>query len=270
MISDTRNTMPPKFTFRKRNGNIKFSCFVNRDPDRTTPRGNPTCFQCEAIIGPDNNQRQCSRSTCIHTPYCWQHTRSLLNLRVMKSGYLRALSFDGLGLYAWDPKKADQKRSVFRTGYVLKPQTEINGKNLYQGERLTKNQVDDRYDYHDEECDHYVEPTAPYVEHFGNERHYYDAACRRGIASFANSVRRGRNHKKRRPRRQNEQRSQIRYYKNNALITIDGNIQFIRPVYHGEEILIDYGRDYWKGITFDCRGNIVSSGSHSTNFKVSG
>lgn len=254
--------MPPKFVFRKRNEQVQFECFMNRDPERTTSKGNPTCMQCEAMIGPERKRRQCSRSTCLHTPYCWQHTRSLLKLRVMRSMFLHAIGIDGLGLYAWDPGHSDRKTPVFRRGTMLENELEHN---YYSEDELSPEELNERYDYHDDDCDTDVEPTAPYAI-IREDRTIYDAACQRGIIAYANSVRRG----QKRIIRQRRGRVTY-YYANNMDLSEDGNVTFTKHIYHGDELLTDYGNVYWEGTEMDCNGQTVSTSSHTTTaMKVSG
>jgi len=262
--------MPAKFIYYKKDGKQQRSCNINQDPDRKTNKGNATCLQCKGLT---RGGGQCSRSTCLHTPYCWQHTRSILRLRVMKSKYLQSLRINSLGLYAWDSSLSNQRTAVFEKGFILRPQGDTYGRGLYGGEELSQDELDELYDYYDEDCEVEVEPTAPYGQNFWiNDNHeIYDAACVRGVISYANSImgKMGKNgfiskkKKHYRPRRKGEKRRHI--YKFNAELLADGNIRFIRKVYHGQEILVSYGPDYFEGNMFDCNGNEVSAGYHSSH-----
>lgn len=249
-----------KFKFKDRTHQVQFECDVNRNS------ANQLCYKCTARIGPRGSRRQCSRGTCLYSPYCWQHSRFKLHLRIMTSLYLNEFGINALGLYAYDKKKADLVEPVFHRGDVLRARNtgrHVNG--LYGGQRLSQEELDERYDYEDEECDVQVDPTAPYANKV--ESGIYDAACQRGIASLCNSVRRERKFRKRMPRRKGREVN----YRNNARVNKDGNLIFLKDVDHGEEILINYGNAYWEGETFQCGDLEKSSGSHvTTGLKVSG
>jgi len=142
----------------------------------------------------------CRRRTCLSLPWCWMHAARNHGLRIKESQAVPGTK----GLFA-------TQRFAANTNMAQ-----------YLGERLTQAQLDRRYgDY-----------TAPYALQHGREGWILDAACRRSMASMANSARG--------TRRRNNARFSVRR---------DGTVwirstEVIRP---GTEILLRYGRDYWQG-----------------------
>lgn len=241
--------MPARFKYQA--PNQQFQCALE-------------CSQC--IATSTATGRQCSRSTCISTPYCWQHTRSVLKLRVMKSMFLDAIGINALGLYAWDKTKSDRKEPVHSKNKVIKP--DVKGETLYQGEVISKDEFDDRYDF--VACgDQQYSPTGPYALHksSGNVR---DAACVRGIGLYANALQGFQTRGDNRIRRFMTDRKNQIYYTRNAKLLKSGNLKATKHLYHGDEILIAYGPDFWKGVEFDCDGVDISPRHVTYPLKVSG
>jgi len=146
--------MPYKFSYKEKqaDGNEPEECF--------------TCnLQKERCIGLNRNGQRCKRETCIGTNYCFQHLESIKHLKIRPSTIPNA----GKGLYAWDLKQP-QNAIIFRRGEKI-----ID----YRGERIT----DD-----DELEERYGENTAPYSCRV-NKNLVIDSACKRGVASMANSSR---------------------------------------------------------------------------------
>lgn len=113
------------------------------------------------------------------------------------------------GLYAYDPKST--------SGIVFQPNQKIV---RYIGQKITQKQLDKRYDYDG----HNV--TAPYAAY------NVDAACKRGVASLANDS------------KPSSKSTNARFIKRR-----NGHIYLyaLKPIRHGDEILVDYGESYWEG-----------------------
>lgn len=177
--------------------------------------------------------------------------------------FLEAIGINGLGLYAWDPSMKDHKQPIFRSNTEIKPDSD--GYTLYDGEQLSSAELDNRYDF--KGCDGEIfSATAPYgIERSGRRK--YDAACKRGIGSFANTIRRGQKIK----RWIKNRRSRALIYRINAKLSDDLNIRTIRPLYHGDEILVKYSAEYWEGVELQCPDGEDLSPQHNTYpLKVAG
>jgi hypothetical protein len=122
---------------------------VDRDP--------PTRFECDLSCrpcgAPARDGGRCRRRVCIWLPYCWQHTRALLGVRVQPSGVLPGAT----GLFA---------ARDFAAGEMVAP---------YVGERLTRREIVERYGDGDL-------ALGPYL------LHTVDAACVRGVGSASNGA----------------------------------------------------------------------------------
>lgn len=144
-----RERMPYRFSFKSTDGSVTFDCPL-------------TCSRC---IGTNVNGGQCSRKTCIGTPYCWMHLWKLKQVRIRPSTIPNA----GKGIFAvhrpGTPPPAND--IVFRKGDTIIE---------YAGEKVTRQQIDARYgDY-----------TAPYG--LGERGKFEDGACVRGVGTMANSA----------------------------------------------------------------------------------
>ena len=113
-------------------------------------------FECELTCRPcgaPTPNGTCTRRVCMWLPYCWQHSRQLLGLRVQES---RALP-GATGLFA---------ARDFYVGEMVAP---------YVGEHVSEQEIVRRYG--NEEVS-----LAPYL------LHTVDAACVRGIGSASNGA----------------------------------------------------------------------------------
>ena len=114
----------------------------------------------------------------------------------------------GKGLFAQLPGRGEGRRLVFGpNAYICE----------YGGERITKTNLNARYgDY-----------TAPYALFVRGPRggHYLNAACKRGVGAMANHAEAA---------RANAKLSQARR----------GALVATKPIYNGDEILVDYGDEY--------------------------
>ena len=263
--------MPPaKFTFKRSepaagvlpagnmDGVIKFQCNVNRRETARgvavlNARGREQCARCLAHKGSTfgnpqpGGTPQCTRSSCLYTPYCWQHLMIVCHLKVARSQALDAGGFSGLGLYAWWPKaprgivfgprrsgRRGRRRRAPRPAYTHSIESYLPGQPLYGGELVGLRGFAERYNYGT------VLPTPPYG--YG----VYDAACVRGVGAYANDARR------------------IVGKINNARFTSRQRFTPMRNIRHGTEILVSYGPGYWATKTYRRGGVRVPSASENT------
>jgi hypothetical protein len=105
---------PPRFISENAQGGTQFVCNVNSRAD------GKHCVRCLAWRGasyrnakPTGATHQCSRNTCLSTPFCWQHLRSVCRLRVAKSMHMDSIGVSGLGLVAWHPPSVAENVPVF-------------------------------------------------------------------------------------------------------------------------------------------------------------
>jgi hypothetical protein len=145
---------------------------------------------------------------CIGTPLCWQHLLSQMNLRIKPS-----VNGPGKGLFAMMPRQNDDgpRRLVFKQNdYICD----------YGGEKITKRELDARYG-------NYTAPYALFVrQRKGKGGHYVNAACMRGVGAMANHA--------------NAARANARL----APMGASGALKATKPIYEGDEILVDYGSEY--------------------------
>lgn len=125
---------------------------------------NLKCTRCKGLTPRDGSskQQQCTRTSCIGTPYCAEHMRSALNLCIRPSTIPGA----GMGVFVC---KSERSRAefVFRKGRVVCD---------YGGEVVSEEELTRRYG----------DLTAPYGLAGDTDGYYEDAACLRGIGSMIN------------------------------------------------------------------------------------
>jgi len=151
---------------------------------------------------------QCRHIVNIGQPFCYQHITPIMHLKIKPS----TLPNTGKGLFAWWPQAP--RREVFPIGEKICD---------YDGEFLDKRKLDNRYgDF-----------TAPYAiaVREGRTPRYEDAALHRGIGSLANHNT---------PENVNAEFVIKRLRGRNHSIYLRAT----RPIYHGDEIFVDYGLDY--------------------------
>jgi hypothetical protein len=158
-----------------------------------------TCLlHCEQCQGRRANGTRCTRRVCMGLQHCWQHAIGELKLRIKPSTMQGA----GKGLFV-QSREHEHHEWVFRPGDKIVK---------YYGDVITEEQADHRYG----------EGTAPYGWEVGQGR-VVDAACRRGIAAFAN-------HKP-------QSRANAKLAKNGYLVAT-------KHIKNGSEIFVSYGRDF--------------------------
>ena len=191
--------MPYRFTFVA-DGHVKYTCLLHRG-------------RC-AYVNPDTHAH-CRKICVIGLPMCWIHLKKQYKLRIKESTIADA----GKGLFAVLPGAAATggPRGGPRRGaanVVFNANAEICP---YQGEVLTRHQMDQRYG---------VDHTAPYGIRVNMAQNIYeDAAKYRGVGAMANSDARHEN-----------AGFKIR---NNRIV-----LYALRDITDGQEIFVNYGNAY--------------------------
>lgn len=160
------------------------------------------------------SHNKCRRKTNI-VPYCWQHAEMVLHVKIKECQWLPK---GNKGLFAIDRKRVDAP--VFRKGQKILQ---------YTGEFLTEDEMSERYDYYDEDGE-LVEGRAEYALEYEDGK-YVDAEIIKGYGAFIN-----------------DPNGYTRHPEN-----LDPNSKFgkglwivaIKDIYDGDEILIDYGDNYF-------------------------
>ncbi len=187
-----------------------------KTPDGCTePTGEFWCnLQCSQCTARTKSGRQCSKTTCIGTPYCWVHLRGERHLRIGPS----LIPGAGKGLFVHSTRHQATGRPVFERGQVIVE---------YGGERVSEADTDRRYGRGDH-------VTAPY----GHE--IEDAACVRGVGSLANGATYD-------PRtRTHTPAVNAEYYLDDGvpLARQKTVLRALQDLHHGDEVIVDYGTAY--------------------------
>jgi len=169
---------------------------------------------------------RCRRKISLSYPYCWQHTKSEEHLEVKESKVLASIGIRGQkGLYAYAPGSTGP---VFRKG---------EGIVRYRGERINDRDLERRYQYKDSPHGAVMSPYAMELDRDWS----IDAALLRGVAAYANSPR----------------GTGVRP---NAQLDVDETprkpqawLIATKNIYHGQEILTNYGREYFKLSALDTK-----------------
>jgi SET domain-containing protein len=154
------------------------------------------CHRCQAI---NKNGTRCKKRTCKMLPTCHIHSKTLYGVEVKPSTIPNA----GLGLFAC---------KYFNRDDIIAP---------YNGELLTKQELNDRYGRTDGDY-------APYGLRM-SENKFMDCACERGVASYANA---------------NPNNNNAKFAVDNTRNTV--NLRATRPIRVGEEIFVYYGNTYFR------------------------
>lgn len=162
------------------------------------------CVRCKGRTAAGH---RCSRTTCIGTPLCWSHMLKEYQLKIMPSTVAAA----GKGLFAWHPT-SDANLVLFRRDDVILE---------YEGEVISRAELDRRYDEEEEEH------VAPYAYSAGD--FVVDAACRRGAGSLINHSDR--------PRSIN---CKFVYDHHTGILSVVAT----KNIRNGQELFIDYGEGY--------------------------
>jgi len=178
-----------------------------------------TCRRCTARAA--RTGARCSRQVCVGLPLCWQHMRARWHVAIRDAG-----ARVGKGLFAAAPAGAtaavrNRQAPLFRKGDLIVPYAPV--------EELTSGELDERYDYGGWQV------TAPYAVPLPSSADVvFDAACVRNVGSLANDPR------GRRGLRANAELSEQ-----------EGGVLWLRatrPIRDRDEILLNYGPDYWAGM----------------------
>lgn len=217
-----------------------------RDPNRGHYRGkravnadnNAACYLLCNQCTFRRDDRRCRNFTCQDFTLCWIHLMTQSHLRIAPSRIQGA----GLGLYAirdygsWKRNHDDQGRPIMNRGRRRVDQRVFAQGDVVavlKGESLTRVALNARYPGN--------VLGAYAVENDGENaarKRYYDQLCARTANAYANDCRG--------PRRRSRGRGC-----NVAMVdlrgrTIQSGLVATRAIYHGEEILTDYGEGYWQ------------------------
>jgi len=159
-------------------------------------------------MGTTQANRRCARNTCKYLPYCHSHLRSQLGLRV-------GASVHGDGVFA--------TRNL-PEGMIIP----------YSGERLTNAVLDQRYGPDDLDI-------APYA-YRTRRNNNIDAACKRFVGAKINDA----------SAEPSENAafnaSRHRYNAEFESVGKNARIRLTRAVPAGQELFVDYGREYWQAM----------------------
>lgn len=157
---------------------------------------------------------KCRRKTNI-VPYCWQHAEINLHVKIKKCTWLPE---GNKGLFAFDRKCSSTP--IFQKGQrILR----------YEGELLTEDEMSERYDYYDENGE-LVEGNAEYALEYESGK-YVDAEIVKSYGAYINDPNGYTKHP-------DSLTPNSRFGKNRWIIAV-------RDIYDGDEILIDYGDNYF-------------------------
>jgi hypothetical protein len=165
----------------------------------------------------------CRRETKVTHPYCWQHTRIHMKLRVTHS----SIGGAGLGLFAAPKPKNTDAEYAFKKGEKVAP---------YNGEMLNKEEYERRYGAG-------KDTLAPYMLQITKNKFVDGIRSDSGLGRYANDPR-GTAYDK----------------KKNATFTAPTktgtfpSLTATRNIRWGEEIFVSYGKDYWPGKIADMPG----------------
>lgn len=190
----------------------------------------PRCCRCTYMI---NGVRRCRLSSCYEENYCWIHLKKVRKVRIAPSRIVVRGQSIGLGLFALTQhplprplltrlrarrgtREEKEKYLVFRNRQVI---------GRYSGEHLSKAELDAKYDMGG------TEYTAPYALTL-SDGSVLDSLCKRNYVAYANDARGSR-------------------FTNNAEVLPNLDLVATRSIWQGEEILWDYGREYWTGPHLD-------------------
>lgn len=176
------------------------------------------CPRCHALIVRGGRRRRCKVPACKDSEFCHHHLKKHDNVVIGES----RIPGGGLGLFCWtarnigDSERKNNHDPVFRRGDRI---------TSYGGKHVSAALLSRWYDYKDDEGND-VEVTAPYA-HTSARGNIRDAACLRRAGAYVNDFRgSGR-------RRSN---AELR----------DGAVYALNDIYKGDELFVNYGRDYWE------------------------
>lgn len=210
----------------QRNNQNLFQCAIN-----TTKPNEKSCKPCTAHKA---NGQPCKLKSCYEWKYCWVHLLKFAKVRIAESTIKIQGQSIGLGLFARTNRplavdllarlRSNRGRAEEKKQYLVFKKNEIIGN--YQGEIVTKEQLDQRYDYKDEQGQLH-EQVAPYAI-TSEDGSIMDALCKRNFVAYAND-----------PYNSNLQANSTMNENTRTLIAS-------RNIWQGEEILWNYGAEYWQ------------------------
>lgn len=198
----------------------------------------PICGRCTANLA--HQTRRCQRKSCRDYRFCSQHLRTIKKLVIAPSRHLIKNGLQGLGLYAvanTRPYQTDENGTIIRDNEIIFRTNEVIDE--YCGELLTQQELDDRYD------EAGVDGLGSYTLELGTRksnswkrrhpRRFVDAQCAGTAAVYANDYRN--------LELSASSRSNARLEDDT---TTHGRLVASRNIHHGEEILVNYGKEYFR------------------------
>ena len=163
-------------------------------------------LRCDQCWGISNSGQRCKRITCARLPTCFQHTRTMFGVDIRPSRH-------GMGMFALKSFDKDE---------LVAP---------YIGEKISDNELDKRYG----------DDVAPYAINIGGGQ-TLDAACTRGLGSYANDYRTD-------PKDHKKNKASMNAELSDETSTEFGGVwvKAIKKIAPGQEVLVDYGKEYWSG-----------------------
>ncbi len=163
---------------------------------------------------------RCSKTCVIGLPYCWIHLLSIKHLKVSDS-YLNGESI-GKGLFAAmvSDLEADRDDIIFDDNDAQRIIC------AYDGEVISQSTLNHRYGSDINVRRQRIQSYPPYAVRILNTNTYEDGACKRGSGSLPN-------HRD----SDDPERNAMLVTSNDGVIYVEA----IKPIRHGEEILVDYG-----------------------------
>lgn len=181
---------------------------------------------CEGL---KKNGARCGRNTVRALPYCWQHYQKINKIVISKSNVPNG----GFGLFACESTVNGEP--VFRKGDLICD---------YGGDILNGAQLSARYGSGGQ--------TAVYAFGDPDSANFIDSACKRYIGAFAND---SKGSKKRSNANIDstfvKQNDRDRINKMRYRPLPPGKVIGLvatRNIFNGDEIYVNYGADYWKGL----------------------
>ena len=200
-------------------------------------------------------QKKCKADDCymwvdIGLPYCDEHLKQILHVEIKESTIPNA----GLGVFAYQPDVTKRNKPVFS------PKKFSNL--IYEGDVLTEAQLNDRYGAGETF-------SGPYI--LQSNKKFVDSSCNRGVVSMINHTLTPaekniiRYQERRLPKAQRNPHARIKSPEANAEFATfnikgvtsltrafkqkyhgKGYVKIIKNIYHGKEIFVSYGIDFFK------------------------